>query len=67
MEKPYQKERTLFLIKVYLRLLALGLIFYFLITWLKLHPVFIIFGFTLVYAQIFLLTLWYTLKRKEIC
>jgi len=67
MEKPYQKERTLFLIKVYLRLLALGLIFYFLITWLKLHPVFIIIGFTLVYAQIFLLTLWYTLKRKEIC
>jgi len=67
LEKPYQRERTFFLIKVYLRLLSLGIIFYFLISWLKLHPVFIIIGFSVVYLQIFLLTLWYTLRRKEIC
>ncbi len=62
---PYQKERTYFLIKTYLRLLALGIIFYFLIAKFSLHPLFLILGFTLVYFQIFVVTLKMWLKRKE--
>ncbi len=54
-ERPYQRERTFFLIKTYLRLLALGIIFYFLIGKLQFHPVLILLGFTLIYIQIFVL------------
>ncbi|MEZ0343928.1 MAG: hypothetical protein ABWJ99_03850 [Caldimicrobium sp.] len=64
-ERPYQKERTLFLVKAYLRLLALGIIFYFLIKYIKLHPVFLILGFTLVYFQIFVVIFRVWLRRKE--
>ncbi|MGC9108653.1 MAG: hypothetical protein ACP5HI_00110 [Caldimicrobium sp.] len=65
LERPYQKERTLFLIKAYLRLLALGIIFYFLIRYIKLHPVFLILGFTLVYMQIFVVIFRFWLKKRE--
>ncbi len=65
MERPYQKERTLFLIKAYLRLLALGIIFYFLIKYIKFHPIFLLLGFTLVYFQIFVVIFRFWLKRKE--
>ncbi len=64
-ERPYQKERTLFLIKVYLRLLAIGIIFYFFITKLRLHPVFLLLGFSLIYLQIFVVTLRFWLRKKE--
>lgn len=65
MERPYQRERTLFLIKVYLRLLALGIIFYVLMAKLGLHPVFLILGFSLVYFQIFLAVFRFWLQRRE--
>lgn len=65
LERPYQKERTLFLIKVYLRLLALGIIFYFLMAKLKLHPVPLLAGFTLVYLQIFVAVFRYWLRSRE--
>lgn len=64
-ERPYQKERTLFLIKVYLRLLAIGIIFYFFITKLGLHPVFLLLGFSLIYLQIFVVTVRFWLRKKE--
>lgn len=64
-EKPYQKERTLFLIKVYLRLLALGIIFYFLLVKVKLDPIWLLIGFTIVYLQIFLVVLKYWIQKKE--
>lgn len=64
-ERPYQKERTLFLIKVYLRLLALAIIFYFLMAKLKLHPVSLLAGFTLVYLQIFVVMFRYWLRSRE--
>jgi len=64
-ERPYQKERTIFLVKAYLRLLALGILLYFVIKYLKFHPVFILVGFSMVYFQIFLVIFkhWYT-KRE---
>ncbi|MFN4132149.1 MAG: hypothetical protein ACK4GE_03610 [Caldimicrobium sp.] len=65
MHRPYQKERTLFLIKAYLRLLALGIIFYFLIAKLFLHPLFLLLGFTLVYLQIFVVIFKMWLKKRE--
>lgn len=65
LERPYQKERTLFLLKVYLRLIALGVVFYFLIKYIKLHPVFLILGFTLIYFQIFVVIFRKWVKRKE--
>ena len=65
LERPYQKEKTLFLIKAYLRLLALGIIFYFLIRYIKLHPVFLILGFTLVYMQIFVVIFRFWFKKRE--
>ncbi len=64
-EKPYQKERTLFLIKIYLRLLALGIIFYFLIDKIKLHPLYLLFGFSLSYGLIFLLVFLKLKQRGE--
>ncbi|MFN3407225.1 MAG: hypothetical protein ACK40E_05805 [Caldimicrobium sp.] len=65
LERPYQKERTLFLIKVYLRLLALGIILYVLITKLSLHPFFIILGFTMIYLQIFVVFIKRRFKKGE--
>lgn len=65
MERPYQKERTLFLIKVYLRLLALGIIFYFLIAKFFLPPLFLLLGFTFVYLQIFVVIFKMWLKKRE--
>ncbi|BAU23718.1 hypothetical protein THC_1352 [Caldimicrobium thiodismutans] len=65
LDRPYQRERTLFLIKVYLRLLAIGIIFYFLITRLGLHPVFLLLGFTLIYFQIFVVMIRFWLRKKE--
>lgn len=65
LERPYQRERTLFLIKVYLRLLALGIIFYFLMAKLSLHPLFLLLGFSLVYFQIFLVMLRFWFRRRE--
>ncbi|MFN3504840.1 MAG: hypothetical protein ACK4Y7_01340 [Caldimicrobium sp.] len=65
LERPYQKERTLFLIKVYLRLLALGIIFYFLLTKLSLHPFFILLGFTMIYLQIFVVFIKRWIKKRE--
>lgn len=64
-EKPYQRERTIFLVKVYLRLLALGIIFYFLLVKAKLSAVWLILGFTVVYFQIFLVTLKYWIRKRE--
>lgn len=64
-EKPYQRERTIFLVKVYLRLLALGIIFYFLLVKANLNAVWLILGFTVVYLQIFLVTLKYWLQKRE--
>lgn len=65
MERPYQRERTLFLIRVYLRLLALGIIFYFLIAKLSFHPVFLLLGFSWVYLQIFVVMFRFWLKKRE--
>lgn len=62
---PYQRERTFFILKTYLRLLALGILFYFLIKFLRLQPVFLILGFSLVYFQIFLVILRFWLKKRE--
>lgn len=64
-EKPYQRERTIFLVKVYLRLLALGIIFYFFLVKAKLSAVWLILGFTVVYFQIFLVTLKYWIRKRE--
>lgn len=65
LDRPYQKERTFFLIKVYLRILAIGIIFYFLITRVGLHPVFLLLGFTLIYFQIFVVMIRSWLRKKE--
>jgi len=64
-ERPYQKERTFFLVKAYLRLLALGILLYFVIKYLKFHPVFILVGFSLVYLQIFLVIFKYWYTKRE--
>lgn len=65
-EPPYQKERLAFLIKVYLRLLALGIIFYFLLIKAKFSVVCLLMGFTVVYLQIFLVTLKYWIQKEKI-
>lgn len=65
LERPYQKEKALFLVKAYLRLLALGIIFYVLLKYVKLHPLFLILGFTLVYFQIFVVVFRFWLRKKE--
>ncbi|MFN4197212.1 MAG: hypothetical protein ACK4FM_04335 [Caldimicrobium sp.] len=65
LDRPFQKERALFLIKVYLRLTALGIILYVLITKLSLHPFFIILGFTMIYSQIFVVFIKRRFKKGE--
>lgn len=65
LERPYQREKTIFLVKVYLRLLALSIIFYFLLVKAKLSAVWLILGFTVVYFQIFLVTLKHWIQKKE--
>ncbi len=60
----YTKERGIFLGKIYLKLFAVGVIFYFLIAWLHLSPLFLVVGISWVYLELIVLS-FINLRRQQ--
>ncbi|WP_022855590.1 hypothetical protein [Thermodesulfobacterium thermophilum] len=65
----YNKERHVYIAKIYLKLLATAIVVYFLIAHLGAHPVFLISAFGLVYLSLtvysFIKFLWFMKKEKK--
>lgn len=65
----YNKERHVYIAKIYLKLLATAIVVYFLIAHLRAHPVFLISAFGLVYLSLtvysFIKFLWFMKKEKK--
>ena len=65
-KNSYHKEKKIFMTKIYLKLIAIGIIIWFFLK-LSFNVVFILFGFSLVYCVLMLISLkFFLLNKKEI-
>lgn len=62
----FEKEKNIFIFKIYLKLLATGIILFVLISKFKLHPLFILIAFILIYLYLILASLKYFIFNKTL-
>lgn len=62
----FEKEKNIFIFKIYLKLLATGIILFVLISKLKFHPLFILAAFILIYAYLIWASLKYFIFNKTL-
>ncbi len=63
-EASIYKEKNIFILKLFLKLIATGIILFVLIAKFHFHPVIILFSFFTIYASIILITLKYLIFDK---